>query len=83
LEQRPRARNVLYHIIQPDDIERVRFIRRIREVTIENVVVSGGDRGRGERNLHTTHSPANGFRGVQKGAETAPHIEQETIAFVR
>jgi hypothetical protein len=73
---------MLDHVIQSDDVKGVRFIRRIREGTIENVVAPGGDGGRCGGNLHAIHSPAHGRRRFKKGPETAPYVEQSTHALV-
>jgi len=70
------------HVIQSDDVEGVRFIRRIREGTAENAVAPAGDGGRCGGNLHAIHSPANGSRRLKKGSETAPYVEQSTHALV-
>jgi hypothetical protein len=63
-QQRPRAGDVLDDIIQANDVEGVRPVRRIGEITIENVVTAGCNGGGRRGNLQTTYFPANGLRRI-------------------
>jgi hypothetical protein len=74
---------VFNYVIKTNDVEEIRFVRRIRQVTVEDIMAASSDGGGKRRHLHTTCLPANRLRRVQKSPETAPHVQQDTIAFIR